>query len=240
MRRVGVEQPIHNARAAGVGEQLALIADQAAGRRVEHETLAAAARRLHLHELGLALGQFLHHDAGMLLVEVDDDFLDRLEQSAVGRAPEQHLGARHAELEALAAHGLDQDAELELAAAGHFHGIAFFRFGDTQGDVAFGLAQQPVADHAAGDLGAFGAGQRRIVDPESHRQSGRVDRLGGKRRLNLGRANGVGDGGVGETGDGDDVAGACLVERRPAQDRGRRAPSTRGPAPPACRYGRAP
>ena len=36
------------ARAAGVGQQLALIADQAAGRRMEDEALAAGAGRAHV------------------------------------------------------------------------------------------------------------------------------------------------------------------------------------------------
>ncbi len=116
-----MEQPVHNAGAARIGEQFALVADQPAGRRVEHETLAAAAGGLHLHQFGLALRQLLHDDAGMLLVEVDDHFLDGLKQRAVGPAPEQHLGARHGKLEALAAHGLDQNAELQLAAAGDLH-----------------------------------------------------------------------------------------------------------------------
>ena len=70
------------AGAARVGQQLALIADQAAGRRVEHQPLAAAAGRAHLDHLGLALGHLLHDDAGMLLVDVDDDLLDRLQQLA--------------------------------------------------------------------------------------------------------------------------------------------------------------
>ena len=60
-----------------------LVADQAARRRVEHEALAVAARGAHLDHLGLALRHLLHDDAGMLLVDVDDDFLDRLEQFAV-------------------------------------------------------------------------------------------------------------------------------------------------------------
>ena len=80
-----MEQAVHDAGAARVGEKLALIADQPAGRRVEDEPLTAAAGGPHLEELGPALGELLHDDAGMLLVEVDDHFLDRLEQLAVGR-----------------------------------------------------------------------------------------------------------------------------------------------------------
>ena len=70
------------AGAAGVGQQLALVADQAAGRGVEDEALAVAAGGAHLDHLGLALRHLLHDDAGMLLVDVDDDLLDRLEQLA--------------------------------------------------------------------------------------------------------------------------------------------------------------
>ncbi len=38
--------------------------------------------RISMH-LGLALGHLLHDDAGMLLVDVDDDLLDRLEKLAL-------------------------------------------------------------------------------------------------------------------------------------------------------------
>jgi hypothetical protein len=52
------------------------------------------------------------------LVDVDDDFLDRLEPLAGFFVRlEDDRGPRHRQLEALAAHGLDQDAKLQLAAA---------------------------------------------------------------------------------------------------------------------------
>ena len=77
-----MEQAVHDRRAARVGQQFAVIADEAAGRRVEDEAQAAAARGAHLDHLALALAHLLHDDAGMLLVDVDDDLLDRLEQLA--------------------------------------------------------------------------------------------------------------------------------------------------------------
>ena len=145
-----MEQPVHDGGAAGVGQKLALVADQAAGRRMEDEPQPSTAGRPHLDHLGLALGHLLHHDAGMLLVEIDDDLLDGLHHLA-SRAVEldQHPGTRHAELVTLAAHRLDQDAELQFAAARHFHGVLLVGLGDAQRHVAFRLAQQPVADHAA-------------------------------------------------------------------------------------------
>ena len=73
-----MEQPVHHRSAARVGEQLALVADQPARRCVEHQPHAAAAGWAHLDHLALALRHLLHHDAGMLVVDVDDDLLDRL------------------------------------------------------------------------------------------------------------------------------------------------------------------
>ena len=125
---------------------------------------------------------------------------------------QQHFGPRHGELEAFAAHGLDEDAELKLAAAGDLHGVALLGFRHLEGDIAFGLAQQAVADHAARDLRAFGAGERRIVDPEGHGKRRRIDRLSWKRGVDLGRADRVRDGRVGQAGERDDVARGRLVE----------------------------
>ena len=85
--------------------------------------------------------------------------------------------------------------------------------GDLDRDIAFGFAEQAVADHAAGDLVAFAAGHRAIVDGEAHRQRRRVDRLGVERLGHRGVGDGVGDGRGGEAGDRDDVAGAGLVDR---------------------------
>ena len=73
---------------------------------------------------------------------------------------EHHAGTRHGELEALAAHGLDQDRELQFAAAGDEERILVGRFLDLERDVAFAFLEQAVADHAARDLVALGAGER--------------------------------------------------------------------------------
>ena len=129
--------------------------------RVEHQTLAIAAGRAHLDHVGAALGHLLDDDARIFLVHVDDDFLDGLEQFA-GRLVlgEHHAGTRHGELEAFAAHGLDQDRELQFAAAGDEERILVGRLLDLQRDVAFAFLEEAVADHAARDLVALGAGER--------------------------------------------------------------------------------
>ena len=85
---------------------------------MEHHPQAAAARGAHLDQLGFALGELLHHDAGMLLIDVDHHLFDRLQDIAGRRiALEQYFRPRHRQLEAFAPHGLDQYSELQLAAA---------------------------------------------------------------------------------------------------------------------------
>ena len=74
---------------------------------------------------------------------------------------EDDLRARDGQLEAFAAHVLDQDAELQFAAAGDLEGVlGLGQIGDVDGDVALGLLHQAVADDAALHLVAFLAGER--------------------------------------------------------------------------------
>ena len=178
--RIGVEQAVHDRRAARVRQKLRLVADEAAGGRMEHDALAANAGGAHVAHFGAALRELLHHDAGIFLVDVDDHFLDGLQLLAgflVGL--EHHARAADGQLEALAAHGFDQDAELQFATARHFEGVGFVhRCRDLQRDVAFRLAQQAVADDAGLHLVAFLAGQRPVVDAEGHGQRRRIDGLG--------------------------------------------------------------
>ena len=150
----------------------------------------------------------------MHFIDVDDDFFDRLQRLAGLRVlAQQHLRTRHGELKTLAAHLLDQHAELQFAAAGDFHRILVVGLAHAQRHVAFRLAQQAVADHAAGHLVAFGAGERGIVDAERHRQRRRIDRLRRDRRLDRRIADRLADRGVRQAGDGDDVARFGLFDR---------------------------
>ena len=75
-------------------------------------------------------GELLDDGAGMLVVDVDDGFLDRLQLLAVGAVAEDDARLADGELEALAAHRLDQDAELQLAAAGDLEGVLVVALGD--------------------------------------------------------------------------------------------------------------
>src|SRR5258708_5432280 len=81
---VAVEQPVHDPGAAGVGQELAVIADESARRAMKDHAGLAGAGRPHVSELAAALGELLDHDPGIGIVDVDHHLLDRL-QSFAGR-----------------------------------------------------------------------------------------------------------------------------------------------------------
>ena len=159
-----------------------MIADQAARRGREGDAGLAAARRAHVGHLGLAGRHLLDDRARIFVVDVDHHRLIRLLAGPSRSVAEQHARAADAELEAFAAHRLDQHAELQLAAPGDFESCRLSAASVTLiATLRFAFAQQPVADHAAGDLGALAARHRRIVDRKAHRQRRRIDRLGVER-----------------------------------------------------------
>src|SRR5262249_26063791 len=95
MRPVSMKQPIYYRSATRIGEQFTMIAVQPARRRVENQPHASAAGRPHLDHLALTLGEFLHDNAGMHFVDVDENFLDRFEEFAGRPALKQDFGTRY-------------------------------------------------------------------------------------------------------------------------------------------------
>src|SRR5216683_1762618 len=152
--RIAVEEAAHDAGAAGVAEELALIADEAAGRRVEGQALLAAARGPHVLELALAAAHLVDDDAGELLVDIDLDLLDRLQALAAAAVGlEEDARPRDRQLVALAPHLLYEDAQLQLAAPGDLETVLVVALAHADRDVALGLAPQALDDHPRGDLG---------------------------------------------------------------------------------------
>ncbi len=182
---------------------------------MKHHALAAGSRRAKVLQFGAALRQLLHHHAGIGFIEVNDDLFDRLEFFA-GRfiGAQDDARAPDGQLKTFPPHGLDQDAQLQFAAAGHFESIGFrLRRRDAQRDVAFRFAQQPLANDAALNLVALLAGQGPIVDAEGHREGGRINRLGGD-GIGDGRiTDRVGNGCGHQSGNGDDIARQRLFHR---------------------------
>ena len=70
----------------------------------------------HLRSLALAGAHRFHHDAHKLLGAIDGQVLQRLLQLTVDRFG-QNLWLAYHQLEALAAHRLDQNCELQLSAS---------------------------------------------------------------------------------------------------------------------------
>ena len=158
---IGVEQPVHHTGSSSVGQEVPVIADQAAGRDVHDDAQLAAAGRTHVDQRTLAFRQRLKDRAAVVFIDVDLDLLDGLDGPAGFRVYlHHHTRPADRQFEALAAHGLDQDAELQFAAAGDLEAVLRRPVLDLERDIAFRLPEQPVADHPAGHLVAFGAGQR--------------------------------------------------------------------------------
>ena len=118
------------------------------------------------------------------------------------------------ELEAFAAQGLDEHAELELAAAGDLEAVVVGGHGDADRDIALGLALEAVADDAALDLVAVAPGIGAVVDARSSSpaSAGRSARAWSG-ALTDGIGDGVGDGRLDQAGDGDDLARLGAVDR---------------------------
>ena len=165
---------------ARVGQELAAIADQAADRQDELHPDPAVRVGRHLLEPALPAGERLLDLADVVRRDVDGDPLVRLLDLAADLV-EEDLRPGRRQLEALAAHLLDQDRQLELAAAADLEGVAGFGRVDLDRDVAEDLAIQAGLDLAARDVLALAAAQRRGVDPERHPERRRVDVEPGQR-----------------------------------------------------------
>ena len=137
--------------------------------------------------------------------------LDGLQGLAVLILLEDDLGTAHGKLEAFAAHGLDEDGHLELAAALDQEGVLVGGVFHAHGHVAQAFAVQAVADHAALHQLAFTAGQGRGVDAEAHGHGGLVHADARQGAGVLAGADGVADGHVLDAGHHHDVAGLGLV-----------------------------
>ena len=164
----------------------------------------------HLLQRPLTQRQQLRDDADVVLGHVDRDALDRLVLLAVDLSC-QHLGLADGQLEALAAHDLDQHRELELPAALHLPDVGPRGRLDAQRDVADELLLEPADQRACGQLVAFGARQRRGVDAERHRERRLVDRRDGQRARILGIGDRLADRHLRQAGERDDLARARLL-----------------------------
>ena len=118
----------------------------------------------------------------------------------------QDLRLADHQLVAFAPHHLDQDGQLQFAAAHHPERFRSARLLHSNRDIGQQFLVQPVAQIARRDVLAFAAGERRGVDGEHHRDGRLVD-LDLRQRLRSFRAgDGLADGDAFDAGDRQNVA----------------------------------
>src|SRR5713226_3028354 len=169
-----IEDGVNEGGAARVREQLAAQADQAARGDFEIQAHAAGIVVAHLEHFAAAAADGFQDDADETFRDVDHQALEGLELAAVFGAHNDFGFADH-QFKTFAAHGLDQDGELQFAAAEHAEGFRRVGVFDADGDVGEQLFLQAVAKVARSNVGAFLAGKRAAVDGENHGQRGLVD-----------------------------------------------------------------
>ena len=200
----------------GLGQELGPEADQPARRGEVVEPHPAGRVVDHLLHAALSQGEHLGDDADVLLRDVDREPLDRLADPAVELAG-QHLRLARGQLEALAAHQLEQDDELQLAPAVDLPGVGTLGVADPDRDVADQLLVEPGADLACGQPRAVAPGERRVVDPDDDRERRLVDGDHGQRPRVVEVGERLADRHLVEPGDGDDLARPGLRRLDPVE-----------------------
>ena len=185
---IAVEHVVHDAVAVGIREEFLAVAHQAARRDFKFQVRHARVARTHVDHLGLSAAELLHHRAHIGIRHLDHQKLDRLIQLAVDLLV-NHMRARYLELIVLAAHLLDEDRQVQLAAAGDFKGIGGIGFLHAHGHVRLDLLEQAVAQVAACHILALAARKGAVVDHEQH-GDGRLVNLDEGQRLNTVRCAG--------------------------------------------------
>ncbi len=192
------------------GEQLAAEADHPAAGDAVLEAGTPVAGVRHLAHAAAALAEPLGDHADERVGHVDDHELHRLGEHALDVLRED-LGVAQLELVALAAHRLDEDRELQLAATEHDEGVRRLGLLDADGEILLRLAHQAIAQVAAREVltGLALAGEGRRVDARAHLDGGLldVDAAQGARLPAKGEVDdGVAHVDVVGAGDGDDLA----------------------------------
>ena len=137
---------VHDAVALGVGHELSAVANQPAGRNSELETGVAAVGLSHGNQLTLSLSEDLNDVSGKLIRNINDSLLHRLQFLAVLIVLVDDLCLGNRKLIALAAHGLNEDGQMELASSGNLEGIGGIGIFNAKGYVRIQLAVQTVTD----------------------------------------------------------------------------------------------
>ena len=143
-------------RAARIGQQLAAQADQSARGNLKFHAHAARAVVDHLSEFAAPRAEAFHDDSDVGFRAVHHQHFQRFEALAVFGFHHDFRLADH-QLVAFAAHGFDQDGQLQFAAAQHAKGFGRVGMFHADGDVGEQFFCQAVANIARGQPLAFAA-----------------------------------------------------------------------------------
>ena len=152
------KQGVQERRAARVGQQLPAQADQAARRNREFHAHPSGAVVDHFAEFAAPASQRLHHHANKVFRTIHHQSLEGFKFLAVFLAHHDFRLADH-QFVTLAAHGFNQDGELQFAARKHAKHIGGFRIDDAQGNVGEQFFLQARAEIARSDPLALAAGK---------------------------------------------------------------------------------
>jgi hypothetical protein len=134
-------------------------AEESAGRRLEGDDRAPLIAGADVDDATFARRERLRHRPDVVAGHVDDPALDRLVQDVVDRSGDD-LRARHLELVALTAHGLDQHGQLQFTASGDLLHLRRLGLSHPDRHVAEHLTCQPLAKVAAGQELSLASRQR--------------------------------------------------------------------------------
>ena len=179
VRHVAVKDRIHYDGAAGIGQHFAAQANDAAAGHAKLHAHAAGAVIVHLGHLALARSQLfdelvghLHRvlhvnkkhplfddHTGVRIGHVDGQTLHWLHHHAVDTLGNDLRPTNH-QLKTFAAHHLNQNGQLQFAAAQHLEAIRGFCFFNEDADIGQQLLLQPLTQIAAGHPLALAPGER--------------------------------------------------------------------------------
>ena len=164
----------------------------------------------HVLETALAEREQLRDHAHVVLRRVDCEPFHRLVDFPVD-VPGDDLRLAHGELEAFAAHQLDENRELQLATSLHLPRIRSLRGQHAQRDVSDELLLEPRQNHAGGEARAVLSSERRRVDADRHRETRLVHSDHGQRARIVGIGKRLADRDLGNAGDRDQLARSRLL-----------------------------
>ncbi len=149
----------HDSFAARGTNEITAEANQTARRNDKFKLGAAVIARFHVLHLTFANTQALDAVTDSFFGDIKNQGLKRFTRRPINGA-EDHLWLGDLELIALAAHRLDQDAEVEFTATADGEAIRGVGVFNTQGDVCQQLLLQTVTHLTTGDELALLAGKR--------------------------------------------------------------------------------